>query len=145
MQFSLFLYSTIHKSYSWSENTIACAYNRGKQSNACSGNCTIRGKSHNGWGPGAVWCQQQKYRFCPFRKSKFRHSVTFTEGNNKLRFIHFENVTCNSLRHIQSYEMFIFRNIIKLISYLNIIYKNDQQDTTVQDNLLFLGCSTCFE
>ena len=27
----------------------------------------------------------------------------------------------------------------------NIIYGNDQQDATVQDNLSFLGCSTCFE
>ena len=26
-----------------------------------------------------------------------------------------------------------------------IIYENDQQDATVKDNLLFLGCSTCFE
>ena len=25
------------------------------------------------------------------------------------------------------------------------IYENDQQDTTVWDNLLFLGCATCFE
>ena len=25
------------------------------------------------------------------------------------------------------------------------IYENDQQDATVYDNLLFLGCSTCFE
>jgi len=25
-----------------------------------------------------------------------------------------------------------------------LIYENDQQDATVQDNLLFLGCSTCF-
>jgi hypothetical protein len=25
------------------------------------------------------------------------------------------------------------------------IYKNDQQDATVSDNLLFLGCCTCFE
>jgi len=27
----------------------------------------------------------------------------------------------------------------------DIIYKNDQQDATVKDNLLFLGCSACFE
>jgi len=27
---------------------------------------------------------------------------------------------------------------------IEIIYKNDQQDATVYDNLLFLGCSTCF-
>jgi hypothetical protein len=26
----------------------------------------------------------------------------------------------------------------------NIIYKNEQQDATLQDNLLFLGCSTRF-
>ena len=26
-----------------------------------------------------------------------------------------------------------------------IIYENDQQDAAVYDNLLFLGCSTCFE
>jgi len=26
-----------------------------------------------------------------------------------------------------------------------IIYENDQQDATVSDNLLFLGCWTCFE
>jgi len=25
------------------------------------------------------------------------------------------------------------------------IYENGQQDATVQGNLLFLGCSTCFE
>ena len=27
----------------------------------------------------------------------------------------------------------------------DIIYENDQQDVAVQDNLLFLDCSTCFE
>jgi len=27
----------------------------------------------------------------------------------------------------------------------NIIHENDQQDATVSDNLLLLGCSTCFE
>jgi len=27
----------------------------------------------------------------------------------------------------------------------DVIYGNDQQDATVYDNLLFLGCSTCFE
>jgi len=27
----------------------------------------------------------------------------------------------------------------------NIIYENDQQDATVWDNLLFLGCCACFE
>jgi hypothetical protein len=26
-----------------------------------------------------------------------------------------------------------------------MLYENDQQDATVWDNLLFLGCSTCFE
>jgi hypothetical protein len=27
----------------------------------------------------------------------------------------------------------------------DIIHENDQQDATVQANLLFVGCSTCFE
>jgi hypothetical protein len=27
----------------------------------------------------------------------------------------------------------------------NIIYENDQKDAKVYDNLLFFGCSTCFE
>jgi len=26
-----------------------------------------------------------------------------------------------------------------------MIYKNDQQDATVYDNLIFFDCSTCFE
>jgi len=29
--------------------------------------------------------------------------------------------------------------------YHDVIYENDQQDATVYDNLLFLGCSTRFE
>ena len=33
---------------------------------------------------------------------------------------------------------------MKLV-HQDIIYENDQQDATVWDNLLFLGCSTCFE
>ena len=31
------------------------------------------------------------------------------------------------------------------VKRVNIIYENDQQDATVWDNLLFLGCSTRFE
>jgi len=27
----------------------------------------------------------------------------------------------------------------------DVMYENDQQDATVCDNLLFLGCCTCFE
>ena len=36
-------------------------------------------------------------------------------------------------------------NTFRQIASYDIIYENDQQDTTVQDSLLFLGCSTCFE
>jgi hypothetical protein len=30
-------------------------------------------------------------------------------------------------------------------AFKGLIYEDDQKDATVYDNLLFLGCSTCFE
>ena len=38
-----------------------------------------------------------------------------------------------------------WRWVVNLKAFDIIIYENDQQDATVYDNLLFLGCSTCFE
>jgi len=45
---------------------------------------------------------------------------------------------------VQLLQKFIELDIHVSVHY-DIIYENDQHDATVYDNLLFLGCFTCFE